>query len=215
MPNDLATLRGKLDTQLNDATHQTWTQAEKEELVTQAVNGLYPAFARPFSAPIWPLTANREIYPAPAGMMEVHRVELGKVANDELVQVLDTGTWYTYNNPLADELEIFVNQRYSDPDYYYILHGVGRYTLTAGQTPDQLIPDALVQKVLADARAEAYRRLVGQRARFLQWQSSNQQQDVTINELLALVQEAQSEAERLRARLPRTYRRPVPARLAR
>lgn len=215
MPNDLATLRGKLDVQLNDATHVTWTQAEKEELVTQAVNGLYPRFARPFSKPIYPLTLDRETYPAPAGMMEVYRVELGEVVSDELVQVLDTGTWYTFNNPLTDELEIFVNKRYSDPDYYYILHGFGRYTLTSGQTPDELIPDALVQKVLADARVEAYRRLIGQRARFLQWQASNQQQDVTINELLALTQEAQGEAERLGARMPRTSRRPVPARLSR
>jgi hypothetical protein len=212
--NTLAVLRGKLDTQLNDTAHDAWDQTEKEELITQAVNNLYPRFARPFSTAIYPLTADTENYAVPAGMMEVHRVEVGEVATDLLVRVLDGGTWYTYNNALTDELEIFVNARYSDADHYYILHGIGRYTLTSGSTPDQLIPDALVPMVLADARSEAYRRIVGQRARFEQWQAASHEQDVTVNELLALTQEAQANAERVRARLPRTVRRPVPGRLS-
>lgn len=215
MANDLTTLRGKLDTQLRDTTHAVWGQTEKEDLIAWAVQSLYPSFARPFSAPIWPLTADRETYPVPAGMLEVYRVELGEVATDELIQVLDNGTWYTFNNPLTDELDIFVNQRYSDPDYYYILHGIGRYTLTSGLTPDQLIPDALVPLVLADARAEAYRRVAGEAARYEQWQNADPTQQASINHLLGLVDGAERDYLRNRAMLPRTMRRPVPGRLGR
>ena len=212
MANDLATLRGKLDVQLSDSDNATWTQAEKNELITEAVANLYPRFARPFAYPIWPLTADRENYNAPTGMLEVYRIEVGEVATDLLVRVLDNGTWYTYDDPLTGSLKLFINGRYSDPDYYYIVHGVGRYDLA---TAANYIPDDLVSMVLATARAEAYRRVAGQRARFLQWQAKSHQQDVTVNELLALTQEAQADAERLRARLPRTARRPVPGRMSR
>lgn len=209
MANDLATLRGKLDAQLNDTDHDAWGQTEKEELITQAVNSLYPRVARPMSVPIYPLTEDTENYPAPTGMREVYRVEVGEVATDLLTRVLD-GSWYTYDDGLDGSLGLFVNKQYSDADHYYIVHGFGAYDLDTN-----LIPDALVQQVLANARAEAYRRITGQRARFLQWQASSHEQDVTINELLALTQEAQAESERLRVRLPRTARRPVPARMAR
>lgn len=209
MANDLATLRGLLDVQLSDEDHEAWSQTEKETLVTQAVNGLYPHFARPMSEPISPLTADTENYNAPTGMREVYRIEVGEEATDLLIRVLD-GAWYTYDDPLTGNLKLFVNKQYSDTAHYYIVHGFGAYDLS-----DNLIPDTLVPVVLASARAEAYRRTIGSRARYEQWAAASHEHDVTVNELLALTQEAVADAERLRLRAPRTPRRPVPGRLAR
>lgn len=211
MPNDLATLRARLETQLSDATNAAWSQAEKEDLIRDAVQNLYPHNARPFVAPIWPLTANKENYNAPTGMLEVHRVELGAVATDLLLRVLDTGTWYTYDDALTGSLKLFINKRYSDPAYYYIVHGVGRYDLT---TVGNYIPDHLIPLVLASARLEAYRRSVGEAARFEQWQNADPTQMGSVNQLLSLVENAERDLMRLRATIGRTNRRPVPARLS-
>lgn len=211
MANDLTTLSGKLATALGDTDHETWASAEKDDLVTWAVTSLYPRFARPASVPIYPLTADTENYVVPDGLLEVYRVDVGEVATDLTVRVLD-GSWYTYDNPLTGGLKLFINKQYSDADHYYIVHGIGRYDL---DTADNYPPDDLVPLILATARSEAYRRVLGQRSRFLQWQASSHEQDVTINELLAMTQEATAEQERLRARVPRTVRRPVPGRLPR
>lgn len=205
--NDLSALSSKLAVALRDTAHETWNSTEKDALIEWAVRSLYPQVAVPLSLPIYPLTADTENYSVPTGIREVYRVEVGEVATDRLLRVLDDGTWYTYGDPLAGTLSIFVNKQYSDPAHYYIVHGYGSYNIASGE-----IPDALVPRVIATARAEAYRRMLGERSRFEQWQASSHEQDVTVNELLALVAEAQADAARLS--VPRTHRRPVPGRLS-
>jgi hypothetical protein len=76
-----------------------------------------------------------------------------------------------------------------------------------------LVPDDYVPLVLAQARAEALRRMADDRAKFEVWLARNQKQSVSVNELMQLVNDADIEIERLRQRLPRTWRRPVPGRL--
>lgn len=209
MANDLSALRDRLNAQLDDAGNETWTLAEKGDMIADAVRNLYPRTARPFSAPIYPLTADTENYAAPTGMREVYRIDVGEVATDLTLRVLD-GAWYTYDDPLTGGLALFINKQYSDTDHYFIVHGYGTYDLG-----DNLIPDDLVPLVLAGARAEAYRRQIGKRARFEQWGNASHEHDVSVNELLAMTQEAVADHERQRMRLPRTARRPVPGRLAR
>jgi hypothetical protein len=85
--------------------------------------------------------------------------------------------------------------------------------ITAGTVfATQYIPDDLVSLVLANARAEAYRRMGADRAAFANWQAANQRQNVSINELYSLITEAESEAMRTDRSVPRVWRRPVPGR---
>jgi len=86
--------------------------------------------------------------------------------------------------------------------------------ITAGTVyQTHLIPDDFVPLVLAKARAEAYRRMGSDRVAFENWQARNQKQNVSINELLGLIQEAESEAIRQERAIQPVWRRPVPGRL--
>jgi len=205
MANDLATLRGKLDTQLRDTGHEAWEQTEKEDLITWAVHSLYPRRARVMDEPIYPLDPEMEDYAVPTGMREVNRVDWGQVSTDHFVVRLPGDVWYTYGEPTS--LVLWVSRDYTSADYYLIAHGYGVYDLTSN-----LIPDEYVPLVLARARSEAYRRMAGDRARFEQWLSSNQTQNMSVNELLQLIQDADDQAERLDRMLPRAQRLPVPGR---
>jgi hypothetical protein len=76
------------------------------------------------------------------------------------------------------------------------------------------VPDDLVPLVLSRARVEAYRRMGSDRAAFETWAKRSPKQDVSMNELLGLIQEAQSEARLLERQSPHVWRRPVPGRLS-
>lgn len=206
MSNTLATLSSKLAQQLADTDHDTWNSNEKDDLVTWAVADLYPRFARsidPESATVT-LVDDDFFYALPTGVKEVQQVDRVTSDGDEAGVLID-GSWATVGGDKLRVAPVIVAAGGT-----LRVHGFGEYDTTTN-----LIPDFLVPLVLANARVEAYRRIAGQRARFLQWQASSQQQDVTVNNLLSLTQEAQMEAERLYARLNRTQRRPVPGRLGR
>ena len=203
MANNLATLSSKLATQLDDTDHETWNSTEKDDLVTWAVAKLYPRYARgldPESATIT-LVDDDFFYALPTGVVEVSRVDRVTEDGDEAGVLID-GAWATTGGKLR------VAPVVVEAGGTLRLHGYGVYDTTTN-----LIPDALVPLVLAMARSEAYRRVAGQRARFLQWQASSHQQDTTVNELLALTQESRSETQLLKQELGRTQRRPVPGRL--
>lgn len=209
MANDLPGLSSALATALNDTSHEAWNSTEKDSLVTWAVADLYPRFARGLdpTASTITLVALTYFYALPTGVVEVDQVDRVTAAPaSEEAGPLTQGTWTVVGNEWGTQklrvAPIIVEQLGT-----LRLHGFGRYDLTTN-----LIPDHLVPMVLAMGRVEAYRRLTGERARFLQWQASNHEQDVTINELLALVQEAQAESERMRERLRRSHRHPVPGR---
>ncbi len=206
MANDLATISSKLATALRDTDHETWNSTEKDDLVTWAVRSLYPRRAQPMSKPLWPLDPDTEDYAVPVGMREVNRVEWAEVATDHLIARLPGDAWYLYGDPMSDDLTLWVSRDYTGADYYLVLHGYGVHDFTS-QIPDDWVP-----LVLARARAEAYRRVAGDRARFEQWLSSNQTQNMSVNELLQLIQDADDEAGRLDRMLPRTQRLPVPGR---
>jgi hypothetical protein len=75
----------------------------------------------------------------------------------------------------------------------------------------QLPPDKAIPLILALARAEALRRMVGDRARFVQWAGSAQA-NVTVNELVLMLNDADREVERLRRTYP-AWEKPVPGRI--
>lgn len=209
MANDLAGLNARLTTALSDSAHEAWTSAEKDDLVRDAVADLYPRHARGMDPETSTITLVKDdfFYPLPTGMVEVTSVDHITASGDEAGQVVQ-GAWSVVGDEWGT-LKLRVSPHVVGQLGTLRLHGWGRY-----DTATNLIPDHLVPLVLSMARAEAYRRMAGERARFEQWQASSHEQDVTVNELLALIQEAQADAERLRVRTKRSQRRPVPGRLA-
>jgi hypothetical protein len=185
---------------------ETWGSDELDDLLTSAAAQLYPRVARPISLPIYPLVAEQEDFDLPAGILEVSRVDVAEVATDTLIHHLNGGTWEIYGDPLAGEGKIFVNRSFSNPDHYLVVHGYGTYDLTTSFPPDIYVPF-----ILATARAEAWRTMLSDRARFEKWMTRNQKENVSVNEISQMVNQAEQEAERQRARMF-TWRKPKPAR---
>lgn len=208
MSNDLATLSSKLATALRDTTHETWNSTELDDLVTWAVAGLYPRYARvldPTTATLT-LVAGTYFYALPAGVVEVSAVD--HYSGTTEYGPLDDQAWAVAGDLESGAGQLRVAPIFAESANTLRLYGYGKYDVTTN-----LIPDDLVPLVIARARGEAYRRMGADRANFLQWQTSEQNQNISVNELVLLINEADADANQLASRIPRTWRRPVPGRL--
>lgn len=211
--NDQADLRGKLETQIgetHDATgpnREIWTTSELNYLVDQAVESLYPRFSRPLDSETTTITLVDDTlyYALPTGVRAVSRLDLFD-ANSSMVQVIPGRSWEVTGDPLGGAGRIFISDAFATTNYTARLSGYGAY-----DTATNLIPDLYASLVLARARAEAYRRVGADRARFTAWLARNQSQNVSVNELLQLINEADNEARQLEARIPKVFQKPVSA----
>jgi hypothetical protein len=195
LANDLSTLNSKLATQLRDTANATWASVERDDLLTWAVAGLWPTVARYIepTTSIVTLVADTYFYALPTGVRLVTEVdwvdpsanELGPVTGYQIVGDAEDGTGKIQVSPTYVKLLGTLR-----------LHGYGVYDTTTN-----LIKDRHVPLVLAMARAEAYRRMGSDRARFKEWQSQNQAQNVSVNELILLTNEADREVMTLRRQL--------------
>lgn len=209
MANDLATLAGYLDTMLNDSSNVAWGNTEKEELITWAVAELYPRVKRildPSSSTI-SLAADTYLYSLPTGCLAVSKLFLLNDDGDE-VGFVSGDAWELTGDPLKATGQIHISPILVSLNESGTLrvYGYGRYDVTTN-----LILDEHVQLVLAHARHEAYRRLVGDRARFKAWLSRQQTQNVSVNEAIQIVNEAENQYERLRSGAI-TFMKPMPGR---
>jgi hypothetical protein len=225
MANDLGTLTDRLAQQLHiinqngDIDNSTWYEDELDDLITDAVESLWPRHRRahdPYSSTEGQVTLveDQYVYSLPTGMREVSRIDI--VALDADANATEAGRWPgnawemtgdSYSSPKL-RLNPQINNTHAGNDSYLRLTGYGAY-----DTADNLIPDRFVPLVLARARAEAYRRLAGNRSKFENWLASNQTQNVSVNELLQLVREAETEAQDLTRRTPRVWAKPVAGRV--
>lgn len=207
MANDLATLRTRLAVSLRDPLMQTWESSELDDLLNQACASMYPRVALPMASPIYPIvTADQEDFDMPIGMLEISRVDLADVNTDLLIMPLPPGTWEIYGDVFSGTAKLFVNRLYIDESYYLIAHGYGTYNLSTGTPPDHYVP-----YILAHAQAEALRTMVSERARFEKWSTRNQKQNISVNELSQMLNQAEAKAERELSRM-KTWRKPKPAR---
>jgi hypothetical protein len=87
------------------------------------------------------------------------------------------------------------------------LNGYGRYDGVSN-----LIPDDYINEIIASARAECYRRVLGDRTRFKAWLSRQQTQNLSVNEALQFLNEAVNTAERLKSE-HFTWAKPIPGRV--
>lgn len=209
MPNDLATLNAKLVTQLRDTgSTLVWASTEKDDLLTWAMASLWPRFSRPLDPAVATvaLVADTYFYALPAGVRAVSRVDYIDASGNEFGP-LHGKSWEIAGDAFYGTGKLHVAPAIVAQGGTLRLNGYGIYDGTTN-----LIPDILVPLVLATARAEAYRRVAGNRAKFEEWLTVNQVQNVSVNELTQLVNEADNEMQRLKAQLPRTWQKPVPGR---
>ena len=121
---------------------------------------------------------------------------------------LDGQSWEVLGNTDDDNALLYISPIIVEQGGTLRLHAHNQYGTAANYIPERLVP-----LVIARARAEAYRRLAADRQKFKAWLSRNQEQNVTINELLQMINEADNEALVL-DRSQKSWQKPVPARRA-
>lgn len=205
MPNNLATLRAQLDTQLRDIDHSVWGQTEKEQILIHSVARLSPRVMRHVMETI-PAVAGTYEYALSTDIRSVFRVDLLDANNN--FSILPNGSWEVWGDAEGTAARtLHIGRAFVRDNVTYRVHGYGTYNVTTN-----LIDDNMVPLVLARARSEAYRRMGADRMKFENWLATNQTQNVSVNELMQLINEADREAEIL-DRQTYTIKKPVPARV--
>lgn len=214
MPNDFTTIRARLDTMLADADNSTWSSAEKDELVTTSIARLWPTHnysPDPNKATIT-LVPDTYYYALPANLMTISRIEWYN--GDKEYGSISGQTWaVTGDSNIGGSTKLHISPFIANQGGTLRLIGNAQWTASGyndGTTTFYMCDQAAAQ-VNAMARAEAYRRIVGQRQRFTAWIARNQNQNVSVNELLAMVNEAERAAKILDTE-NRVWQKPVPGR---
>ncbi len=213
MANNAATLNTKLATALRDTAYATWGTGEMDDLIAWSVARLFPRFPRPIDPSVSggqiTIAADTYYYSLPAGIAAVSRIDLLDTSSNELGPISGRA-WEITGDVLNGTGKLHISPQIvsSFVGAKLMLHGYGHYDVTTN-----LIPDDLVPLVLARARAEAYRRVASDRERFKAWLSRNQTQNVSVNEMLQMINEADAEARRLEQTSMRIWMKPVSARV--
>lgn len=209
MANDAATLNGLLDIALRDTSDATWSSDEKDSLITQAVLECPP---RPLlhDEHTATLTTGTYFYTLSPWVKTLSRIDLVDASGVEQGSI-PGGLWEIHGDTYTGNAEVQIAPRVVDrwgtgATIRYI--GYSEY-----DTSTHLIPTEYVRFVIAHAKAEAYSRMASDRARFKQWANDEQTLNISVNELVQMVNDAQLERDRERARIQR-WRKPMPARLA-
>lgn len=207
MANDLATLTTKLSTKLRDSGNAVWASTELNDILTWACAQLYPRLARSVRESVT-LVNDTDQYALTtvASVSRVDMVDPSTTPVDELVMILSPGTWEWW--PTAENAAggtLFINRGYGDANYHLRVHGYAPYDLSTNYPIDAYVP-----ALLGMAAAEAIRRMMTDRAKFKQWQVYAQEQNISLNEFIGMVNEGDAEAQRLFLGR-RTWRKPLPA----
>jgi hypothetical protein len=196
MANALEDMRARLRTQLADTEDEVWDAGEKDDLLTWAVRRLNQRVNRPLdpdaSAQKITLVADTYFYAIDAGLTHVNKIEMVDTSSNEMGEVLG---WEVTGSLISGTAKLHVSPQLVNMGGTLRINGYGRFTLTTG-TADQTaaIPDDYVELVLAMARSEALRRMAVNRAQFMQWQVHNQVENISINELMQMIGEADGQA---------------------
>ena len=203
MANNLATLRTQLSLKLRDATNATWSTGELDDILTQRAAQLWPRVGVNLTTDFTTIPY-QESNSLPATFRSVHRVDVLDVTG-LMEYTMPAGTWELRGTPGAYTL--FVNRNYVLSGKTMRVFGYGVYDLVTTLPDDRFVP-----LILAQSASEALRRLIPDRAQFKKWLTRNQEQNVSVNELILMVNEADAEAEKLYQRAW-TWKKPVPGRV--
>jgi len=219
--NDLETMRQRLRDVLFDTDDATWNAGEKDDILKMAVRRLSRRIPRPIdpedaSADI-ALVSGTYYYDVPAIFTEVTKVFYMNT-DDDPIGYLQSG-WEIQGDVAAGFGKIHVSPRTVEALGTLRLYGYGRYTLNTlaevaaleGADSTTILEDH-VPLVLAWSQEAAWRRLLSDRARFRQWQNANQTQNVSVNEIIQMIQDASRQADEEWALL-RRFQTPVIGRI--
>jgi hypothetical protein len=181
-----------------------WDATEKGDLLTWAMAAIFPKLAKSTRETVT-LTDDVDQY-ALTSVREVSRVDLLD-GDGNMMTPLPGGSWELWGDTYQASPTLYVSTRFAKTGWSLRVHGYAPYDLSSS-----LPPDAFVPLILAIARSEALRRMIGDRAKFEQWMAENQTQNVTVNELVLLVNEADAERARLQREI-KVWRKPVPGRV--
>jgi hypothetical protein len=202
MTNQLGTLNAELSTALRDPENKTWATEELDSLLTWACARMWPTVARRARESVT-LVADQDQY-ALTDLTEINRVDVLD-STGKLIRILPGGTWEYWNDQETPGGTLYINPSYADDTCTLRVHGWAQYDLV-----ENFPADRHVQYILALARAEACRREIARRSNSVTWQSVNQVQNISVNELVLMVNESDAETRSLKSEL-KTWRRPVPA----
>ena len=202
MANDLATLTTRLSTQLRDSSNATWAATELNQILTEAAHQVWPRVAKPVRE-IVTLADDDDQYTLTT-VAEVSRVDLLD-EDDMLLMTLPGGSWELWNDGETLGGTLWLSTLYATTGRTLRVHGYAPYNLSSTLPSDRVA--TLIQAI---ARLEALTRMIADRARFENWATRNQKENVSVNELTQMVAVANADVTRLRNQL-KTWRRPVPA----
>lgn len=204
MANDLATLKGYLETKVRDTANAVWTEAELQNYLTWACARLYPTVAKDVRETVTLVDAQDQY--TLTTVSDISSVDLINAASpNELVSHLMGGTWMWWSSHEAAGGTLFVNSDYASTAYKLRVHGYAPYDLVTNLPPDRFVPT-----ILAMAAAEAIRVMMNDRAKYKQWDALSQSQNISTNEFTQLVNEGDAEYRTLLSQM-KTWRRPKPA----
>lgn len=193
----LETMRQRLRDELFDADDDTWNAGEKDDILQMAVRQMQRRAARPIdpedAAASITLVSEDYFYDIDSSFIQIDRVFYIDSNSDEIGYMVSG--WEVVGDLLSGNAKLHVSPTTVEAGGTLRLHGWGRYTLTtqsASQT--NAILEEHVPYILSWSKARAFRRLVADRARFRQWQNSNQVQNISVNELMQIVNNAEQEA---------------------
>lgn len=195
----------KLETALRDTTNAVWGASEIDDILTYALDETNSVRPRVVSDVV-ALVTDTDTYVL-TNVYEVFRVDLLD-ANSKLIYPIPHGAWEMWGDNQTAGQTLYINPRYARTGYSLRIHGYAPYTYSGTTNP----PSRVQQAILALARAEAYRRVTGERARYEQYATANPRSDTSMAELLQLTNEADAEGQRLLSSI-RLIKRPVSARM--
>ena len=215
MANDLETMRQRLRDVLYDVDDETWNAGEKDDILGVAVRRLSQRLPRPLDPTVAAQTVTlvtlTYFYAIDSGISNIEKVFYINSDSDR-IGYLEAG-WEVTGDITAGTAKLHVAPKVVERLGTLQITGTGRYTLvTKAASQTAAIPDDYIPVVLAYSRAESYRRLLSDRARFYQWQNTNQVQNVSHNELNKMVNEADRQAADEWVRIKR-WQQPVIGRI--
>lgn len=207
MANTTAVLRGYLQSALRDSSNATWTTTEMDNAIIRAVTTLYPRVVRPLAPESYTqaLTAGTYFYALNSAIIQLNAVDWVDSDSNERGR-LGPGTWEVLGDILGGTAKVHVSPSIADYGGTLRYYGFGRYDTTTNY-----IPDEYINLVIAKAEVELLHYLKSDRARFLNWANTRQDQNISLNELLQAVNNAEQRAAMLDART-QTWRKPVAGR---
>mgnify|MGYP000025129607 FL=1 len=210
MANDAATLNGILDLALRDASDETWTSAEKDAAIARAVRNLSPKVTRPLDHSTYTLTlvAGTYFYSLNAAVVYLSRLDLVESDGTERGPLAD-GTWETVGDLMTGAGKVHISPTVVDKWDGSTLRcvGYGRYDVSTNY-----IPDDYIDLVIATAATDLIKKLLADRAAFLQHGVTRQDQNISVTEMVTMLNAFEQSMREKRAQTT-TFRKPVAGRI--